>query len=494
MKKRIIKLIALILVVFTPIGIFALCTGGLPDPYEATYLGAFDEKYERLYAATGKKIIFIGGSSLPFGLRCDLLEEEFGEEYTVINFGLYATLGTKFMMDAARDAISDGDIVIIAPELNEQTYSLYFNPRATLEALGNGVRVPSSLSIGDRISLAYSYFGYGADKIGYAVNKNAPDPIGIYRADSLNEYGDICAEREYNIMNNGYDANMDIYADERLLDGEFIDYVNDYVAYANKRGAKVYFNYSPMNCLAIKSSSEKRADFERLLAEELECEILGNIEDYLIDERYFYDTNFHLNASGAIYFSNMLALSLKRVLGMEEITHIDVPTPPPLESDVTVEVEENDKEVEFEKYEGQPNIDYVDVFLYEQSGSTYRIVGVKDEYKTITEVILPSVYNGKNVTSVASDAFYGCAMLERIAIGNTYKSLAQRSFSGCVSLKGVYLYAMDGNRISPPADTLLDGAPQAMKIYIPEGSNYTTGYTWSNYIDRFESFNIGGEQ
>jgi hypothetical protein len=138
--KKLIRLIALILVVLTPICAFAVYADRVDDPYGKTYLGGFDEKYLRLYNTEGKKIIFIGGSSLPFGLRSDLIEDELGGEYAVINFGLYATLGTKFMMDMARDAISEGDIVVICPELNAQTYSLYFNPEAALQATGEYLR------------------------------------------------------------------------------------------------------------------------------------------------------------------------------------------------------------------------------------------------------------------------------------------------------------------------------------------------------------------
>ena len=492
--KKLIRLIALVLVVILPLGAFVLLTDAIDDPYEKTYLGAFDEKYLRLHDAEGKKLIFIGGSSLPFGLRSDLIGEELAGEYEVINFGLYATLGTKVMMDMAKDAISEGDIVVLCPELNEQTYSLYFNPEATLQATNGISRMNLKLPLSNQISLAYSYFGYAFDKISYAINGDAPDPVGIYRADSLNWYGDICVDRPNNVMNNGYDSNMEIYTTEDLLDEEFIDYVNDYAAYVKEVGATMYFNYSPVNALAIRSSKNARAEFEKLLGERLDCELLGTIEDYIIDERYFYDTNFHLNSAGAVYFSNMLTLSIKSKLGLEATSSIAVPEPPELEDEKVVEVVEGAEKVEFDKYLGEPNIDYVDVFEYAQTGSTYKIVGVKDEYIGISEVILPSVYNGKNITSVDKNAFYCCAALEYIHIGTTYKSLAEGAFGGCVSLKGIYLYEIDGNKISPPSETLLVGAPEDVKIYIPEGANYSTGYTWVKYADFFVEFSKGGAQ
>jgi len=489
MKKWLLKLVALLLCVLLPISAFVWYVEATDDAYEKTYLGAFDEKYQRLYDSEKKKIIFIGGSSLPFGLRSDLIEEELGGEYDVINFGLYATLGTKFMMDMAKDAIGEGDIVVLAPELNTQTYSLYFNPEAALQATGERPTMRFRLPIKDQISMAYSYFSYGTEQIKYAANGNAPDPIGVYRADSLNEWGDICVELPNNIMNNGYDSNMEVTVGDELLDDEFFAYVNDYAADVEDEGASFYFNYSPVNVLSVKSSKAARAEFETALRETLDCELLGTIEDYMIDERYFYDTNFHLNSDGALYFSDLLTRSLKGVLGWDVTSSIQVPTPPPLESDMVVEV--LNEGVAFEDYLGEPNVDYVDVFEYAQTGATYKIVGVKDEYISITEVILPSVYQGKNVTAVDSEAFYGCAMLEYIHVGTTYKSLAAGAFSGCASLKGVYLYKTDGNQILPPAQGLLDGAPDGIKLYIPEGSNYTSGYTWVNYIDSFETFHKG---
>ena len=52
----------------------------------------------------------------------ELMEEMIG--MPVVNFGLYATLGTKLMLDLSLGAIKKGDVVVIAPETDPQTYSL----------------------------------------------------------------------------------------------------------------------------------------------------------------------------------------------------------------------------------------------------------------------------------------------------------------------------------------------------------------------------------
>ncbi len=486
MKKKLLRLLALLLVVLIPLATLTVIIELLPNPYTKTYLGAFDAKYERLYEAEGKKIVFVGGSSLAFGLRSDLLEAELDGEYTVVNFGLYATLGTKFMMDMAKDAIDEGDIVILSPELNAQTYSLYFNPEAVLQATGGLSTKFRHLSLKDQSKLYYQYYRYAIDKLSYITKDNAPDPIGAYRADSFNEYCDMALDLPQNIMNNGVDVNMLIRTDETLLDDEFFDYVNEYAADLEKRGATVYFNYSPTNEMAIRSSSAARAEFQQSLADSLEIPLLGDIEEYLIDDRYFYDTNFHLNSAGALYFTDLLAKAIKTELDMDPVTAIEVPAPPPLAANTTVEVPSDNGPVDFAEYEGQPNNDYLECFEYTLRGGAYAITGVKTEYLGMTEVILPSVYEGKNITAVEANAFFGCTELKAIHIGTTYKSLEASSFAGCISLESIYLYEMDGNRISPPSEGLMDGTPSSVRICVPEGSNYSAGYTWSNYLKYFE--------
>ncbi len=116
------------------------------------------------------------------------------------------------------------------------------------------------------------------------------------------------------------------------------------------------------------------------------------------------------------------------------------------------------------------------------------MTGVKDEYKNMVEVIVPTVYNGKSVSTIAENAFYGCTELKRIHIGKSIRSLEGACFNGCVALERIYLYELDGNRISPSAQELLNGAGRGVKIYIPLGANYSSGYTWQNYFDRFEYF------
>ena len=502
--KKIIKFICFVLILIFPFAVFFMVTELIENQYRNTFVAELEDKCNRLNEVEGKKIVFVGGSSLPFGLRSDLIEQEI-EGYSAVNFGLYATLGTKVMMDLSKMNINKGDIVILAPELNEQTYSLYFNPVALEEALDGFSDKFRYLSVKDNLSLFYNYYKFALKKLEYSSKKSTPDPIGIYRHDSFNDYGDIAVEREYNIMVNGVDPNMYVYTDERLLDESFIDYVNDYVGYVNKQGADIYFNFSPTNQLALKSSKVARQKFQSNIQEKLNCKLLCNIEDCIINEGYFYDTNFHLNSSGAVYFTNTIINNLKRVLNLNynsdqsvgnepgdnnpDIVIPDIPAMPDWGGNIEIPDTPPAIKTDVNKYLGEVNIDYVDYFNYRLVGNSYQITGVKDGYKNIEEVIVPSAYNGRAVTTLARNAFYGCTNLKRIHIGLTIRTLESNCFNGCISLQGIYMYdAVDGNKMNIPSSGLLDNCGRNVKIYILNLDAYKGGYTWDNYRDRFEIF------
>ena len=92
---------------------------------------------------------------------------------------------------------------------------------------------------------------------------------------------------------------------------------------------------------------------ESKLKEALACPLLGSVENYILEKGYFYDTNFHLNASGALAFTNRIASLLKKTLGMQETTSIEIPKAPPLASDVVVDIPVSGGDlVPFEKYNG----------------------------------------------------------------------------------------------------------------------------------------------
>ena len=482
MKKWIIKLVSLMLAIIMPMVAFTIVVENVSNQYDKTFFAEMLDKYELLKNTKEKKIVIVGGSSLPFGLRSDVIDDEF-EDYKVVNYGLYAALGTKFMLDTSKVNIGKGDIVIIAPEISEQTYSTYFNAETVLQATDGYHEMHKYLSLDNNEQLLAKYMSYSYAKLEYARKKNKPDPVGIYRHDSFNEYGDIDVIRPSNIMLNGIDITTGINPRPELVSDDFISMINSYVRFVKRKGATPYFNYSPCSDVAITASRSLRDQFEEKIEKNIKCETLMSLDSCLLNYQYFYDTNFHLNTIGAYQFTNLLVAALKDKMGIEHGPVIDL-DPPPLDSDEVPEIIPGEP-TPFDEYQGEPNNDYLECFNYTLSGKSYMIDSVKDEYKDMENVILPAVYEGANIRMIASRAFEGCTNLKHIYVGNNYRVMEEESFYGCESLEGIHLFQMDSNMISVPFEGLLDGCNASVVIYIPSGSNYNVGYTWEAYSSYF---------
>ena len=94
-------LTALLLLIPAVLCVFAFA---LPAQYTETFLGELPCKMERLRNAEGPRIILVGGSSVPFSIKSELIEASF-PEYTAVDFGLYAELGTPIMLDWLDDGM-----------------------------------------------------------------------------------------------------------------------------------------------------------------------------------------------------------------------------------------------------------------------------------------------------------------------------------------------------------------------------------------------------
>ncbi|MBO5269741.1 MAG: hypothetical protein J6B77_03075, partial [Clostridia bacterium] len=439
-------------------------------------LGALSPKIERLKTTTEPKIIVVGGSSVAFGLDSALLSEYTG--YEVVNFGLYATLGTRVMLDLSRDYVKDGDVVVLAPELDPQTLSLYFNGEAVWQAADSDLSILGGVhsdNYADLVSTLPGYLAAVLPRVLKSEGKISPD--GIYRKDSFNEYGDIVYPREYNIMTAGYDVNQTVTLSKDLYDPEFVSYLNEYIADAQEKGAKVCYTFCPVNrsALADGTGEEEIATFYRDVAEMIDCPVISDPNDLLMDEGYFYDTNFHLNDAGVVVRTANLIDDLKRVLGDTERVTIelpDVPERPVVEGPTT-----------WEENEWSP------LFLYEPFGDGLRIIGVTEEAKAKEMLEIPYMAEGKPVLVLAADIFSECKVLKELTVYENVTLMENGVFRGADALTAVHMRRETAEDLEAGAD-LFDGAPEALRIcFYTETSyqNFVSGYWWGVHAARMEN-------
>ncbi len=471
MKKTIWTILLSVVILLLPVGLVAGMAFGIPAQYGNTFLGEMCVKFDRLRTVESPKVVIVGGSSVAFGLDSGALEEMVG--MPVVNFGLYATLGTKYMLDMSKAGIGEGDIVILAPETDGQTMSLYFNAEAVWQAMDSDLTMLRYIEGGDWGKLAGGLWNFAKAKFSYQQNDNAPAPDGVYALSSFNEYGDIVYPRDFNVMVGDFDPSQVLTLNETLLDEEFVEYVNAYAAWCEKQGARVYYSFSPMNAKAMAegTTEETILAFYQALASQLDFPLCSDIRDYIMDAQYFYDTNFHLNDTGVAVRTHRIGEDIRRILGDTTPTTLYLPDAPKRPAD----------------YFGVAGADDVTgYFMYEDNGETKTLVGITEEGMTQTELTLPVSHEGKPVTTMAEGTLSGCDKLKTVIIpANTaFTLLYDGAFSGAPKLTRI---EMEGSCAGiTVADDLLRGVSADCRIYVSRAyyGNFAGDYFWSEYMGK----------
>lgn len=424
-KRTVRRIVATALTVILAEQVFFLICGfGLPVQFGDTFMGELKSKYERLKETSGKRIVLVGGSGVAFD--CDsALMDDFFPSYEIVNFGMYAGLGTKAVMDLSENYIHEGDIVILSPEQSEQTFSDYFNGEYMWQAADGAFGMLRDLKSENFEAMLGNFPRFALEKLNYVMKGQKPQTDSIYQKKSFNTYGDIeldtCRE---NILPNGYDVNQKVRFTEDVVQPEFMDYMNDWAKRLEKKGAVVWYRYCPVNKLSVEDMDDLAA-YDVFLRQKLDFPVIGNPENSLMEAEWFFDTNFHLNQPGKEVNTVQLIRDMKAMLGDDRAVTVELP--------------------------GKPHRTWGDV-----SAET-RIWTAKDSetYQGEETIVIP-----ENVTQIEDYAFSNCAGLKQIV-------LEQKDPSKCIV-----------------GQHLLDGT--GAEILVPQMSvdSYKRNYFWSVYAGR----------
>src|SRR5574344_665279 len=160
-----IKILIGCLAFLLPVGVYTAVGASQKPVYSQSFLAELPEKYSRLVEATDqKKIVFAAASSLPFGLRSDIVESEL-PGYKSINMGLYVPLKTKATLDLVAKHVSKGDIVVFAPEPVSDLYTAELAKEPLLEATETNPLILKEYSESDYENFLAASFGFHWNRI-----------------------------------------------------------------------------------------------------------------------------------------------------------------------------------------------------------------------------------------------------------------------------------------------------------------------------------------
>lgn len=443
--------------------LLAVCAFLLPPQFSETFLGEMAAKKQLLRETPGRRVIIIGGSSVPFALDSERLEQEL-PGWSVVDYGLYADLGTVTMLDWARDGIRSGDLVVLAPEQNSQAHSCRVGGDSLWQASDGCFSLLTQLHPSRWEAVLAAFPAFAGKKLHYFLT-GGPETEGIYLRESFLENGDIRPElRQQNILPLGYQPEQPITFDPDILSEDFVEEVNAFATFVHSRGAEIVYHFSPMNAAAL-SPDVTRETIDRYydyLSQKLAMPILGNPHNAILESGWFYDSNFHLNAAGSLRFTRLLTEDLKLFWKDPTLTKIPIPQmPAPLQRD----------------FAGDSSCE--DCFTYRRTEIGWVAESLTEQGRSASRLILPARHEGLPVLGFDAGLFRGNVILEELTIQPNISAIPDGFAEGCIKLHTL-------NLTGAPTDYsigqgLLNGA--GFQICVPSEylTAYRRNYFWQQY-------------
>ena len=462
-KKKAVVCVTLALLLCMPVTLL-IWGFALPEQYGDTFMGELGPKAALLRDTPGPRIVLVGGSGVAFGVDSALMEAEL-DGYNVVNFGLYAALGTTVMMDLSEPYIREGDIVLLIPEQQSQTLSDWFDPAVMWQGLDGAFSLLRDLPRDKLERLAGAFPAFAGQKAACCFFGALPGARGVYARGSFNERGDVasplCARNE---MPGGCDVNMPIRFEDGMATEAFAARVREYADAVRARGAVLWYGFCPMNAAAVEAADTEIDDYYLRLREALGIPLAGDPHDFILEAGWFYDTNFHPNSSGKTVYTRALIRAVKAMLGDSSPTNISLPEMPP--------------NAEAEAWAGDDSD--AACFLYETGDGFVSIIGLTAEGQARRSLTVPSMWDGLPVTELAAGAFAGGVRLEEVTIRRNIRVIGDGAFDGCAALKRILMEQTEPSACHV-GQNLLIGTDA--RVYVPAEalSAYRSDYFWSAY-------------
>lgn len=286
------------------------------------YMAATLDKHARLRSAASPRVIFVGGSSVGFGID----SRPFAQlELEPVNMGLTVGLGLPFMLGEVASQLRRGDVVIIAPE--PQLFWIGSQDDAVWAVLQ---RRPASLrclaaagprSLADVSDQGLHFFARKVRCAAHQVTTDSELPT-VYLRSSFDAYGDFVAHR-------GLPAKLEAPIDQPWpeLDAGALDRsitaLRQFAAHCERVGARCFMAWCPVRRDTLAREADVYALIDARLRDEVALPMLERASEAGYDESEFFDRGPHLRGEVAAARSQRLAKRLAAALAGEDQAGIE---------------------------------------------------------------------------------------------------------------------------------------------------------------------------
>jgi len=312
LARRLILLLSLVAMVEGLI----LIGPGSHDVLGDNYLAAWSAKHRRLIGPGQRRVLLTGGSNIAFGVNSSRLHTEIDRD--TINLGLHGGVGLALMVHEVEDGARAGDLVVLIPEyehfygdvMNGQLPAAevlrydrsalpYFSSWRQWKNLIKNSQIMASAATFTRIDVARKAL-LGQPDDGH-------DPDTIYRRGAFDGHGDLIGNSDRASLPDRVAASH-----ERIRGGFNQTAVDEIVRTAERlsaRGVEFVVIYPSVS----RSYWSVNEDLARQVAARMPSEwTRTRPEEWIFDDRLFYDSSYHLNHSGREARTEQLIRILQR--------------------------------------------------------------------------------------------------------------------------------------------------------------------------------------
>ena len=222
-----------------------------------------------------------------------------------------------------------------------------------------------------------------------------------------------------------------------------------------------------MNDRALEEGADPEAFYDALY-DRLDFPVISNPRSMILDARWFYDSNFHMNEAGMTKYTLLLLADIKNLLGLSQKSAVPVPDPPDLAETVRADFSGDSSQA--------------DCYTYEPLEDGLQITGLNEKGSSLTALLIPAACDGKPVHRFSADAFTGRETIVSVTVQENITVILDGSFQGCTSMERLILTQRDPAAIRVGYG-LTEGA--SFRILVPADafSAYANNYFWGFYHD-----------
>jgi len=302
--------ILVIMVIASIAGLLYLST--LIDFDKTNYMRSWVDKVEILNSTSSPKIVFVGGSNLAFGLDSPLIEKKFN--MPVINMGVHAGIGLRYMLNKVSESLNKGDVLVIVPEYDcFYTHDRGYGGKALVYILTNfdlaGVK---DLPFERKLFFLFTAPEYVRTRIYDFLaqfGKSEKIKISVYSRQGFNRNGDNVQHLDQP------QQKIKVFCEGlQKVNMEVVGMLNDYYEDVTKRGIRMVFMYPCLERDSFRNDISGISFISKYLSKNLKCEIMSTPDEFVLPKEYFYDTVYHLNRRGVEIRTQKVIDKLSRVI------------------------------------------------------------------------------------------------------------------------------------------------------------------------------------